>query len=49
MGYSVISSLADIYYNDPHYDDDYYGKYDTKISEIEKAIKDNAGYFIRSK
>lgn len=37
-----------VYYNDPHYDNDYFGRYRCTSSDMEQAIRSRYGYYIRS-
>ncbi|MBU5428237.1 C39 family peptidase [Tissierella pigra] len=46
-GMSGSSSEDIVYYNDPHYKNEYYGKYSCTWSQMVKAIDDRLGYYIR--
>lgn len=42
------SSYSTIYYNDPNYDLDYYGKFSATVYEIEDAIDQQNSYYVRA-
>lgn len=42
------SSYSTIYYNDPNYDSRYYGKHSCDVSEVENAMDDLNGYYVRA-
>lgn len=46
-GMSGSSAVDRVYYNDPHYNNNYYGSYYCTWSQMIKAINDRAGYYIR--
>lgn len=46
VAYSGSSGAATCKYNDPHYDDNYYGKYTCDISQMTAAINNNSGFYI---
>lgn len=43
---SGSGGVANCYYNDPHYNDAYFGRHTCTMMEMYDAIEDNAGYFI---
>ena len=46
VGFSGNSSVARVYYNDPHYNSDHYGSYYCDIEQMRTCINRNAGYYI---
>lgn len=47
-GFTGNDASEYVYYNDPHYDDDYFGSWRCTVSEMVDAIRSRAGYYIRS-
>lgn len=46
IGYSGSQQIEIVYYNDPHYDSDYYGKHYCTFDEMEDAIDAYASYYV---
>lgn len=40
------ASVSNLYYNDPHYNNSYYGQYIATVSQMNAAINNNFGYYI---
>ncbi len=47
IAFSGSSYRSDCNYNDPHYKDEFFGRYVCSIDEMNDAINDNYGYYIR--
>lgn len=47
-GFSGNSSVARVYYNDPHYNSDHFGSFYCDISQMRTCINANQGYYIMS-
>lgn len=48
IAFSGSTSTSNCRYNDPHFNNNYYGTYTCSIAKMTTAINANAGYYIRS-